>query len=242
VILLYPAIDIRGGRAVRLTRGDFDREKAYADDPLDAARRWVSEGARALHVVDLDGAREGRPVSLDHLRRIAAAVDVPVQWGGGLRALEHVEQALDAGAGRAILGTAAYTDQELLDRALERFGDRIAVAVDVRGGRIATGGWLDPGEVTGTDAIALLRRRGVTSFVYTSIDRDGMMSGLDVDELQVASGAVGEDTFLYSGGIGSLDDLALLSNLGLPNCAGTIVGKALYEERFTVAEAQAALG
>jgi phosphoribosylformimino-5-aminoimidazole carboxamide ribotide isomerase len=240
-VTLYPAIDILDGKAVRLSQGDFQRETVYADDPLEAARRWVAEGARALHVIDLDGARSGRPVALTHLRRVAEVVGVPIQYGGGLRALEHVREALEAGAQRAVLGTAAFTDEALLDRALEQLGERIAVAVDVRDGRVATSGWTGTTQIGGEEAVLALRRRGVETIVYTDVDRDGMLSGPDLSAVSRVSRAVGDATFVYSGGVGSLSDLRALTALRLSNLGGVIVGKALFEGRFTVAEALTAL-
>jgi phosphoribosylformimino-5-aminoimidazole carboxamide ribotide isomerase len=235
--LLYPAVDIMGGKAVRLAQGDFERDTVYADEPVDAALRWVEDGARALHVVDLDGARAGRPRSIPQLRRIATEAGVPVQYGGGLRALEHLKEALDAGAERVLLGTAAFTDEALLDRALDELGDRVAVAVDVRSGKVATAGWTSVTDIGGVEAVIALKRRGVERFVYTNVDRDGMLSGLDAGELSRVSEAVASDSFVYSGGVGSLDDLRTLVALHLSNLEGVIVGKALYERRFTVREA-----
>lgn len=238
-MILLPAIDIRGGRAVRLERGDFDRETVYGDDPLEAARAWVDEGAGALHVVDLDGARDGAPRSLGHLERIAG-LGVEVEYGGGLRSFEAVRDAVDAGAGRVILGTAAFRDPELLDRALETFDERVAVGVDVRGGRVSVAGWTEEAAMSGEEAITAMQARGVGTLLYTSVDRDGMLEGPDLDEVRRVSAAV-EGRFLYSGGIASTADLEALRGLELANLAGVISGKALYERRFTVAEGQAAL-
>ena len=239
-MILLPAIDIRGGRAVRLAQGDFERETVYADAPLDAARDWVGQGARALHVVDLDGAREGRPASLEHLRAIASQLGVPVQYGGGLRSLEAVRAAFSAGADRVVLGTAAYADEGLLAAALDRFGERVRVAVDVRGGRVAVAGWEQGTALGPAEAITGLEGRGVRELVYTSVDRDGMLLGPDLDEVRAVAAAV-RGRFVYSGGIGSLDHLKALAGLGLERLTGVIAGKALYEGRFTVAEGQAAL-
>jgi phosphoribosylformimino-5-aminoimidazole carboxamide ribonucleotide (ProFAR) isomerase len=187
-LILYPAIDIRDGKAVRLAQGDYERETSYDDDPVEAARRWVDDGARWLHVVDLDGAREGAPVNLDHVRRIVAAVDVPIQLGGGLRDSKKVSSNLTPG-----------------------------------------------------DVIAVLSDRGVGRFVYTPVDVDGLMEGPDLESLQEVADAT-DAQVIYSGGVGSLDDLRKLSALGLENLEGVIVGRALYEGRFGVAEAQAAMG
>jgi phosphoribosylformimino-5-aminoimidazole carboxamide ribotide isomerase len=239
-VILYPAIDISEGKAVRLVRGDFDAKTVYEDDPLEAARTWVEEGARFLHVVDLDGAREGRPVNLDHLERITHELSVPVQYGGGLRKLPAVRDALRAGAERVILGTAAYNDIDFLDDVLGAFRDRVVVSVDTRGGNISTSGWTETTQMPADAVIGRLQQRGVRSFVYTNVDKDGMLEGPDLDEVKRIASVV-RGRFLYSGGIGKLDDLKALAALRQVNLGGVIVGKALYEQRFTIREAQAAL-
>jgi phosphoribosylformimino-5-aminoimidazole carboxamide ribotide isomerase len=239
-MILLPAVDIRDGKAVRLRQGHFDDETVYADDPLEAARSFVEAGARFLHVVDLDGAREGEPVNLHHVERIARELEVPVELGGGLRSIASIRRALKAGAARVVLGTAAFTDPDLLDEALGAFTARILVGVDVRGGKVSVSGWTRETQTRGEDAIRLMQQRGVTRFVYTNVDRDGMLGGPDLDELRRVGEAV-RGRFLYSGGIGSLEDLRALRELRLVNLAGVISGKALYEGRFGVAEGQAAL-
>jgi phosphoribosylformimino-5-aminoimidazole carboxamide ribotide isomerase len=239
-MILLPAIDILGGSAVRLTAGAFEATTVYDADPSEAAVRWVQAGARALHVVDLDGAREGRPVNLDHVRRIGKRVSVPMQVGGGLRSIEDVEEVVRAGARRVVLGTAAYRDVDLLDETVRRFGDRLVVSVDARGGRLATAGWLEQTELPAEEAIERLRARGVRRFVYSSIDRDGLLAGPDLDGIASVAQVV-RGTFLYSGGVSSLEDLRAITALRQVNLRGVIVGKALYERRFTVAEGQADL-
>jgi phosphoribosylformimino-5-aminoimidazole carboxamide ribotide isomerase len=239
-MILYPAIDIRDGQAVRLAQGDFAAETVYDADPLSAARAWVDGGARWLHVVDLDGARDGVSANIGHLRRICG-LGVPVQFGGGLRSLTAVEAALEAGAERVILGTAAFTDVDLLDQVLAEQHDRVIVSVDVRGGRVASEGWTEQTEMEATAVIEHLQRRGVRRLVYSSIERDGMLTGPDLDEVRRVAATV-RGSFTYSGGIGSLDDLRALAALRQVNLGGVIVGKALYERRFGVAEARAALG
>jgi phosphoribosylformimino-5-aminoimidazole carboxamide ribotide isomerase len=239
-VILYPAIDIRGGKAVRLAQGDFAQETVYDAEPLSAARAWVEGGARWLHVVDLDGARDGAPANLEHLERIAGELGVPVQFGGGLRSLASIEAALAAGAERVILGTAAYTDVDFLDDALAKHGNRVTVSVDVRGGRVASAGWTHQTEMEAAGVIEHLQRRGVKRLVYSSIERDGMLTGPDLDEVRRVAEAV-RGTFIYSGGIGTLEDLRALAGLRQVNLTGVIVGKALYERRFGVAEARAAL-
>ena len=239
-MLLLPAIDIRDGKAVRLQQGDFTKETVYADDPLEAARAWVEEGARFLHVIDLDGARAGEPQNLHHLRRIATELDVPVQYGGGLRSLVAVREALGAGADRVILGTAAYNDVDFLDQALKMWDPRVLVAIDVRGGHVSVSGWTKATQMPAEDVIGRMQRHGVGRFVYTSVDRDGMLEGPDLDEVRRIAGVI-RGRFLYSGGVGSAEDLRALRDLRLVNLAGVVSGKALYERRFTVAEGNAAL-
>ena len=239
-MILYPAIDIAGGKAVRLVQGRFEDETVYDDDPLRAASTWVDQGARFLHVVDLDGARTGRPVNLEHLERMATQLAVPVQYGGGLRDLAAVRDALRAGAARVVLGTAAYTDVDFLDDVVGAYGSRVLVSVDVRGGHVSTAGWTETTQMPAEAVIARLQARGVRNLVYTSIERDGMLEGIDADEVSRVAGVV-RGRFLYSGGVGSLEDLSALVALRQVNLAGVIVGKALYEQRFTVAEAQGVL-
>jgi phosphoribosylformimino-5-aminoimidazole carboxamide ribotide isomerase len=239
-MILLPAIDIRGGRAVRLQRGDFDKETVYVDDPLEAARSFVDAGARFLHVVDLDGAREGKPVNLEHLRRITRELGVAVQYGGGLRDLGAVRSALQAGAERVVVGTAAYSNVDFVDELIATWDTRVVVAVDVRGGHVSVAGWTKATQMLPEDIIVRLQRRGVKQFMYTNVDRDGTLEGPDLDEVRRISDTV-RGRFLYSGGIASLDDLTALSELRLVNLAGVVSGKALYERKFTVPEAQAVL-
>ena len=239
-MILYPAVDIRGGKAVRLTHGRFDAETVYNDDPLAAARSWVDAGARFLHVVDLDGAKAGEPTAIGHLREIVAGTGVPVQYGGGLRTVAAVREALRAGAERVIVGTAALRDVDFLDEILAAYGPRVVVSVDVRGGKIATAGWTQVTDMPAVEAILRLHDRGVASFVYTDADRDGALEGPSLDDVGAIAGAV-RGRFLYAGGVGRLEHLRALRALRQVNLSGVIVGKALYEGRFTVAEAQAAL-
>jgi phosphoribosylformimino-5-aminoimidazole carboxamide ribotide isomerase len=243
---LYPAIDVLAGNAVRLVKGDFDAKKVYDEDPLSAARGWVEAGAEYLHVVDLDGAKQGEPVNLEQLRRIAADAGVPVQYGGGLRTAAAVDQALAAGAARVILGTVAFSDPSVLERALDAHGpERVLVGVDVRGGHAATHGWLQSTDVPAGEAFAALRERGVRNFVFTNIDHDGMLDGANREEVASVAAAVADGSLIFSGGIGTRDDLQALASLRaeleLRALDGVIVGTALYERRFTVAEAKEAL-
>ncbi len=241
-MILYPAIDIRGGRVVRLTQGDYGRETAHDADPLDAARRWKEQAARVLHVVDLDGARSGHPEHLDRVREIAE-LGVLVQLGGGLRDAAAVEAALAAGADRAVVGTAAVRDPDLVSTLVGDHGDRIVVALDARGGRVAVGGWLEQSDAAPAELLSAMAARGVRRFLYTSIEVDGTLDGpalAALPEVDAVASRVGAE-LVYSGGIGSIDDLRRLAALGLASLGGVIVGRALYEGRFTVDEGQAAL-
>jgi len=239
-VILYPAIDIAGGKAVRLVQGDFDAQTVYGDDPLQAARAWVDAGARFLHVVDLDGARIGTPQNLHHLERIAGELGVPVQYGGGLRSPQAVADALGAGARRVLLGTAAINDMAFLDEVVATHAEHVVVSIDTRAGFVATAGWTHTSEAPAEQVIERLQDRGVEMFVFTDVDRDGMLEGPDLDGVQRLA-AVVRGRLLCSGGIATRDDLVALAALRQANLAGVIVGKALYERRFTVAEGQAAL-
>jgi phosphoribosylformimino-5-aminoimidazole carboxamide ribotide isomerase len=239
-MILLPAIDIIDGKAVRLARGDFSQQTDYDSDPLDAAKRWVDAGARALHVVDLDGARTGVPANVEHIVRIASTLGVPVQVGGGLRSLESVRAVAESGAARVILGTAAFRDPIFLDEAVASYGQRVVVSIDARAGRVAAAGWTEDTDLTAEDALVDLQRRGVGSFVYSNIERDGMLSGPDLDGARAFAARL-EGSFVYSGGIGELADLRALAELREQRLSGVIVGKAIYEQRFGVGEAQALL-
>jgi phosphoribosylformimino-5-aminoimidazole carboxamide ribotide isomerase len=243
-LILYPAIDIRDGRAVRLVQGDYDREARFDDDPLEAARRWLAQGAQALHVVDLDGARSGRPQNLEHVRRIVAEAGVPVQVGGGLRDADSVADLIAAGAARVVLGTAALEDPALVQSLAAEHPDRIVVGADARAGRIAVEGWERQSASGVPRLIADLAGRGIRGFVFTPVEVDGTLEGPGLDGLRGAAGAAAQAgaELVYSGGVGTLEHLTSLAALRLPSLAGVIVGRALYEGRFTVAEGQRALG
>jgi phosphoribosylformimino-5-aminoimidazole carboxamide ribotide isomerase len=234
-VILYPAIDIRGGQAVRLLRGDYERETAYDADPVDAAARWAGEGAEFLHVVDLDGAKAGEPRNLDAVARIAAAVDCPIQVGGGLRDAASVAAVLAAGAERVVIGTAALRDPEFLDRIVAEHGDRVVVSVDARGGKVSLSGWTEATEQDVAATVAELSERGVVRFLCTEIDVDGTMEGPATAELNRIAAATTAQ-IIASGGVGTLAHLRALADDAAANIEGAIVGKALYEQRFTVVE------
>lgn len=239
-MILYPAIDIRGGQAVRLLQGDYDRETAYDADPVDAAKRWSGEGAQYLHVVDLDGAKAGRPQNLSAIERIAAAVPCPIQMGGGLRNSKSVREALNAGAVRVVIGTAALRNPDFLNAMLEVHGDRIVVSVDAREGKVALEGWTEAGGEGVVEAVAALWLRGVKRFLCTAIEVDGTMEGPAIDQLtEIAENTPAQ--VIASGGVGELAHLTSLASKTPANVEGAIVGRALYERKFTVGQAIDAL-
>ena len=239
-MILYPAIDIRDGHAVRLVEGDYDRETVFDDDPVDAALRFAEAGVHTIHVVDLDGAKAGEPVNLKTIRRIADAVPFPIQVGGGLRDADCVANVLRAGAEHVVIGTAAMRDPDFLAAMLKAHPERIVVSVDARGGKVSLAGWTETSDVAVTDAVAELSRRGVDRFLFTPIEVDGTLAGPGFEQLAAVAGATSA-SILYSGGVGTLADLKRLRAEAPPNVEGVIVGRALYENRFTVDEALAAL-
>jgi phosphoribosylformimino-5-aminoimidazole carboxamide ribotide isomerase len=228
---VYPAIDLRGGRCVRLKQGDFDREREYDADPVERAREWERRGARAIHVVDLDGAKEGRLVQINLVREIVNSVSVPLQVGGGVRALEDLRALRAAGAIRVVMGTVAVLDRELRLRAVEEVDDALVVAVDARDGIVATHGWQ---QRSGRDVLDLARELaedGVRSVLYTDVTRDGMDAGAALE----STAAVAEMLLtIASGGVRGTEDVVALSKI--PGIVGAVVGTALYEGRVTLEE------
>ena len=232
---VYPAIDLRGGRCVRLKQGDFGRSREYDADPVARAREWARRGARAIHVVDLDGAREGRPAQLDLIRAMASAVEVPLQVGGGVRTLEDLEAVRAAGARRVVVGTAAVTDADVRGRMAEVAGPDLVVAVDARDGVVATHAWQRASGLDVLDLAAEMAGEGVASVLFTDVARDGMDAGPSL-EATAAVGAV--IPTIASGGIRDAADVAALSLLS--GVVGGVVGTALYEGRVTLEELLAA--
>ena len=241
-LLLYPAIDLLCERAVRLRHGDRRSAKVYSEDPPAQARAFVAQGARALHVVDLDAAfGEARQTAM-LARIVAAAAPVPVQVGGGIRGLEQIGETLEAGVARAILGTAAVERPELAGEAVRRFGpERIACGIDVKDGRAATRGWTDAGGPSPERLAGLLAGMGVNWLIVTAVARDGTMEGFDLQLLRQVALAAAPANLIASGGAGSLSHLTALAAAGVPRLAGAIAGTALYEDRFSLRDAQAAL-
>ncbi len=238
---LIPAIDIRDGKCVRLRRGDFADETVFGDDPVAMAERWVSEGALFLHVVDLDGAREGALRNFALIRRIAEAVPAAVETGGGIRTDADLELIAASRVAKAVLGTSAIEDQAFLDRALAVLGaERVVVAVDAEHGFVKTRGWRERSDLRVLELVWQLEDRGVREVLYTDISRDGMMQSVDLAGIrELAENTSAE--IIASGGVTTLDDLRALQALEPLGVTGVIAGRALYEERFSVAEALAVL-
>ena len=226
-MIIFPAIDLRGGKCVRLIQGDFDKETVYSDDPTKTALRWQTAGAKFLHVVDLDGAKVGSPQNLSAIIKILDAVKIPIEVGGGIRTLDDAEKLLSLGVRRVILGSVAVENISLVTEAVEKFGDRIVVGIDARGGFVAVHGWKDSSQVTVGELAKKIVAAGVKTIIYTDIARDGMLSGVNAAtfaNLAKFSGA----QVVASGGVGSLDDIRALKARESDGVAGVIVGKAIY--------------
>ncbi len=238
---VYPAIDLRGGRCVRLLRGAFERETVYGDDPVAVARGFVAAGARWLHVVDLDGARAGRPVQAALVAAICAAVDVPVQVGGGLRDAAAVAAVLAAGASRVVLGTVAVEDPELAHALCDAHPGRVALGLDARDGRLRVAGWTEGSELTPAALAARAAALGAVAVIYTDVGRDGTEEGPDLEGTRAVARAAGVPV-IASGGIGSVDHVRAVARLAADGVAGVIVGRALYTGAVRLADVLAAAG
>lgn len=234
-MILYPAIDIRGGRAVRLVEGDYARETVYDADPVDAAIRWTESGAEWIHIVDLDGARDGRRTNRDAINRIRNAVNCHIQLGGGLRTMLDLHAVDELGVDRMVIGSAAVTDPDLVADAVTSFGSRIAVGLDARNGKLATNGWKDQTDIDVVDAALQFAGIGIEHVVFTDILRDGVMGGPNLEALEHMIRTVPAN-IIASGGISSLDDIRAVRNVG---AAGVIIGSALYKRAFALADALA---
>jgi phosphoribosylformimino-5-aminoimidazole carboxamide ribotide isomerase len=231
---VYPAIDLRDGKCVRLKQGDFGRSKEYDADPVERARDWERQGAAAIHVVDLDGAEMGRPVQLDLIEQMATAVNVPLQVGGGIRTWNDMRVVREAGAERVVMGTAVVADRELRREAVEAAGASLIVAVDARDGIVATHGWRRSSGIPVLDLAQELAADGVASVLYTDVARDGMDAGAALE----ATAAVAESIpTVASGGVRGVEDVAALFRT--PGVVGVVVGTALYEGRVTLTQLMA---
>ncbi len=235
-MIILPAIDLQGGRCVRLRQGRADDATVYSDDPVAMARKWADLGAQALHVVDLDGAFQGGPRHADTIAKIVAAISIPVEVGGGLRTDDDVARLLDAGAARAIIGTRALSDPEALDRLVARFGGAaIAAGIDARDGMVQVKGWVETSSVKAIDLARRVERAGVKTIIYTDTATDGMLSGPNLAAQSEMCRATSCD-IIASGGVGAVEHVRALAALGFKNLHGAIVGKALYDGRASLPE------
>jgi phosphoribosylformimino-5-aminoimidazole carboxamide ribotide isomerase len=239
-VILFPAIDLKGGKCVRLLRGDMAAATVFNDDPADQARRFAALGFSWLHLVDLDGAVSGRAVNAEAVTRILAATALPAQLGGGIRDMAAIARWLEQGVRRVILGTVALTDPALVRAACRRFPGRVVVGIDARGGRVATEGWLKTSDTTALDLARAFEDAGVAAIVYTDIDRDGALKGVNVAATVALAGAV-RLPVIASGGVSGLADLEALKAAAVPNLAGVVVGRALYDGALDPAAALRAL-
>ena len=240
-MIIIPAIDLKGGRCVRLFQGEMDQETVYFEDPLEAARHWIDEGATIIHIVDLDGAVKGRPVHTRQVEAICRETTLAVEFGGGLRSLGAVKAAFELGIARVVIGTAAYNDAGFLRFSCEQFRGRIVVGIDARKGKVAVKGWT---ETTAMDAVELAKRceqDGASRIIYTDISRDGTGGGVNVDETLKIARAVSIPV-IASGGVASLEDLRTLAPLENEGVEGVVVGRALYAGAFTLREATTVFG
>ena len=233
---IYPAIDLKDGRCVQLKQGDPNRETFFSDDPVAMARHWLEGGAEWLHVVDLDGAFVGVPKNAEAITEIARSVPIPVELGGGLRSMEGIRAAFDSGVRRAIVGTAAIENPDLVREACKEFPNRIAIGVDAKGGMVATRGWKDTTDKPAGELALEMEDLGVSVIIYTDIGRDGMLSGPNIEATQALAESL-KIPVIASGGISSLEDIAMLGQIATSGVEGVIIGSALYEHKFTLAEA-----
>jgi len=236
-VIVFPAIDLLGGRAVRLAQGDYDRVTVYNEDPVAQAREFAEAGAEWIHVVDLDGARDGRPGNTAVVERIAREVGLPVQTGGGIRSLETMQRLADAGVARMVLGTKLATDPEFVREAVARFGaEGVVAGVDARDGMVAVEGWREGTATPAAELVSELVGFGIRHLVYTDISRDGMRTGVDVDGYELIAETAGFPV-IASGGVSTLDDFRELAALGPDTVEGAITGRALYEGAFKLKHA-----
>jgi len=236
-MIIFPAIDLRGGRCVRLFQGDYAKETVYGEDPAEQARRWVGSGAEFLHLVDLDGAKKGCLVNSEAVRSICEAVKIPCELGGGIRTVEEAAKAFDLGVSRVILGTAACENPRVTEAFTNRFGsDRIVVGIDARDGMVALRGWTETSEVPAFSLAKSLFLLGVNRIIFTDISTDGALKGPNFESVRTLCGLVPDCSIVASGGITRASDVKTFASFRIPNLEGVIVGKALYDGLVTVEE------
>jgi len=231
-MIIYPAIDLLGGKCVRLTQGRYEDSTIYGENPTEVAKKWQAEGAEFLHLVDLDGAKIGRPVNIEVIKEILKNVSIPVQLGGGIRMLEHIDTLISAGISRVILGTSAVKNKQLVIDAVAKYGNKIAVGIDAKDGFVAISGWEEVSEFKAVDFAKIIEQCGVKTIIYTDIATDGMLSGPNLNAMKEMTESVEIDV-IASGGVANADDI---KNLKPTNVSGVIVGRALYTGDVTLGE------
>lgn len=236
-MIVIPAIDIKGDKVVRLCRGDFKEVKVYSDDPVSIAKKWESEGAKLLHIVDLEGALSGELKNLPSIKNIIKAISIPVEVGGGIRSRDSIEKLLSAGARYVILGTRACLDEKFVKSAIADFGDKIIVSIDAKDGMVATAGWTSVSKIKATDLLAKIESFGLNTVIYTDISRDGTLEGPNFASLKEILKARRKADIISSGGVSSLEDLINLKQYESQGLSGAIVGKAIYEDKLNLKEA-----
>ncbi|WP_302489669.1 1-(5-phosphoribosyl)-5-[(5-phosphoribosylamino)methylideneamino]imidazole-4-carboxamide isomerase [uncultured Mitsuokella sp.] len=235
-MIIFPAIDIRGGKCVRLLKGDFAKETVFSDKPEDMAKKWQAQGAAFLHLVDLDGALKGKSQNLATVEKILAAVDIPVELGGGIRTMENIDEVLKLGVRRVILGSVAVRSPELVKEACAKYGDRIVVGIDAKDGIVAVDGWGVSGNVEATALAKEMKKAGVKTIIYTDISRDGTLAGVNVEATAKLARESGVN-IVASGGVKSIDDIKALKPYEKDGIEGVIVGKSIYMGTLDLAEA-----
>lgn len=235
-MIIFPAIDIRGGKCVRLLKGDFAKETVFSDKPEDMAKKWQAQGAAFLHLVDLDGALKGKSQNLATVEKILAAVDIPVELGGGIRTMENIDEVLKLGVRRVILGSVAVRSPELVREACAKYGDRIVVGIDAKDGIVAVDGWGVSGNVEATALAKEMKKAGVKTIIYTDISRDGTLAGVNVEATAKLARKSGVN-IVASGGVKSIDDIKALKPYEKDGIEGVIVGKSIYMGTLDLAEA-----
>jgi phosphoribosylformimino-5-aminoimidazole carboxamide ribotide isomerase len=233
---IYPAIDMRGGKCVRLLQGDYNQETVYGDSPFDMAKQFVEQGADWIHMVDLDGAKAGKRVNHEYVLQVAKELSAKVQIGGGIRNEEDVAFYLDQGVDRVILGSSAISDPDFVKKMLKKYGEKIAIGIDARDGYVAVEGWLKTSEVTAEKLALELKEHGAEVFIFTDISKDGTLSGPNVEAIVQLAEATGKEV-IASGGVSQLSDLEVLSESKEKGVGGAIVGKALYTNQFSLSDA-----
>ena len=235
-MILFPAIDLKDGKCVRLYKGDMEQSTVYNDNPAGQAMEFTKAGCSWLHVVDLNGAVDGKPVNADAVKAILEATDLPIQLGGGLRTMNHIDFWLSEGVSRVILGTAAINNPDFVQTACEQFPDQIAIGLDARGGMIATDGWTKTSDTTAVDIARYFEDIGVAAIIYTDIDKDGTKEGVNITETRALARKLSTPV-IASGGVGTLNDLKAIAELEEDGVIGIIVGRALYDNQFTIDQA-----